>query len=112
MIVISSVDGKLGCVPAAFVREFLMTIKFEPALALREHMLEGNPVTLLEAILLFGVQGPNAEFARMKKDGLFVKNRRIPMAKALRRINDFAVCKPPENLPSHEIFLTEYFVSK
>lgn len=89
-----------------------MTTKFEPALALREHMLDGNPVTLLEAIMLFGVQGPNAEFGRMKKDGFFVKNRRVPMVKALRRLNEFAVCKPPENLPCQEIFLTEYYISR
>lgn len=89
-----------------------MPTKFEPALALREHMLEGHPVTLLEAIMLFGVQGPNAEFGRMKKDGLFVKNRRVPMAKALRRLNEFAVCQPPENLPFQEIYLTEYYISK
>ena len=34
--------------------------KFRPSVALREHMLEGHPVSLLEAILLFGVQNPNA----------------------------------------------------
>lgn len=89
-----------------------MTIKFEPALALREHMLEGHPVTLLEAILLFGVQGPNAEFGRMKKDGFFLKSRRVPMAKVLRRINEYTKCAPPQNLPFKEIFLTEYFVSR
>lgn len=89
-----------------------MPTKFEPALALREHMLEGHPVTLLEAILLFGVQGPNAEFGRMKRDGYFVKNRRVPMAKALRRINQYTRCETPPNLPFQEIQLTEYYISK
>lgn len=89
-----------------------MTTKFEPALALREHMLEGQPVSLLEAILLFGVQGPNAEFGRMKKDGFFLKSRRVPMAKVIRRINGYTRCDPPKNLPFQEIYLTEYYISR
>ena len=86
--------------------------KFQPASALREHMLEGHRVSLLEAILLFGVQGPNAELGRMKKDGFLIKSQRVPMAKIIRRINEFTVCKVPENLPYREIKLTEYWVSK
>ena len=46
--------------------------EYRPAIALREHMLEGHPVTLLESMLLFGVQNPNAEFTRMKNDGYVV----------------------------------------
>lgn len=85
---------------------------FRPAEALREHMLEGNPVTLLEAILLFGVQNPNAEFTRVKKMGFIVKSKPIPLAAVLRRINQYAVCKPPENMPYKEIQLTEYWIQK
>lgn len=81
-------------------------------MALREHMLEGHRVSLLEAMLLFGVQNPNAEFARMKKDGFLVKSQRTPMAKIIRRINEYTVCKVPAALPYVEIQLTEYWVSK
>jgi hypothetical protein len=86
--------------------------RYQPALALREHMLLGNRVSLLEAILLFGVQNPNAELARMKKDGFLVKSERAAMAKIIRRINEYAVCKVPENLPYKEIHLIEYWISK
>jgi len=81
-------------------------------MALREHMLEGHRVSLLEAMLLFGVQAPNAELARMKKNGFIIKSQRAPMAKIIRRINDYAVCKIPKNLPCSEIHMTEYWVSK
>ena len=84
--------------------------KFRPSVALREHMLEGHPVSLLEAILLFGVQNPNAEFARMKKDGFLIKSQQIPMAAVLRRMNEFAVCKPPNQLPYKEMTLKQYWV--
>ena len=62
---------------------------FQAASALREHMLEGHRVSLLEAMLLFGVQNPNAEFARLKKDGFLVKSQKVAMAKIVRRINLF-----------------------
>ena len=84
--------------------------QYRSAVALREHMLDGHPVTLLEAILLFGVQGPNAEFGRMKKDGYLIKSRSIPMAAVIRRINNLTVCKVPKQLPYKELTLTEYWI--
>jgi hypothetical protein len=86
--------------------------KFQPALALREHMLEGNRVSLLEAILVFGVQSLNAELARLKKDGFIIRSEKVSMAKVLRRANEFAECKPPSNLPFKEIVMTEYWISR
>jgi hypothetical protein len=89
-----------------------VSAKFQPAMALREHMLGGHPVSLLEAILLFGVQGPNAELARMKRDGFFIKSQKVPMTKIIKRINEYTLCKVPDSLPYNEIQLTEYWVSK
>ena len=90
----------------------MSSAKYQPAMALREHMLEGHRVSLLECMLLFGVQNPNAELTRIKKDGFLVKSQKIPMAKIVRRINEYAVCKVPANLPYVEIQMTEYWISK
>ena len=81
-------------------------------MAFREHMLEGHHVSLLEAMLLFGVQGPNAELGRLKKEGFLVKSQRVPLAKIIRRINEYTVCKLPANLPYAEINMTEYWISR
>jgi hypothetical protein len=86
--------------------------EYNAVAALREHMLEGNPVTLLEAILLFGVRNPNAEFTRIKKDRFLIEKREVPMAKVIRRINEYATCKVPMDLPYKEIRLTEYWIKK
>ena len=86
--------------------------KFQPSLALREHMLEGNRVSLLEALLVFGVQNLNAELARLKKDGFLIKSDSVSMAKVIRRANEFAVCQPPSALPFREIAMTEYWISR
>lgn len=86
--------------------------KFQPSLALREHMLEGHRVSLLEAILVFGVQSLNAELARLKKDGFMIRSEKVSMAKVLRRANEYANCKPPSNLPFKEIVMTEYWISR
>ena len=88
------------------------TAKYQPASALREHMLEGHRVSLLEAMLLFGVQNPNAELSRMKKDKFLIKSQRVPMAKIIRRINEYTLCRVPTNIPYREIHLTEYWISK
>jgi hypothetical protein len=85
---------------------------YQPALALREHMLEGHRVSLLEAILLFGVQSLNAELARMKKEGFIIRNQRVPMAKIVTRTNAYVSCTVPDSLPYREIQMTEYWISR
>ena len=87
-------------------------IKFKPASALREHMLEGHRVSLLEAMLLFGVQNLNADLTTMKKDGFFIKSERVSMAKIVRRINEYTICKIPDDLPHREIHMVEYWISR
>jgi hypothetical protein len=90
----------------------MSSAKYQPAMALREHMLAGHRVSLLEAMLLFGVQNPNAELARMKKDGFLIKSQRAPMAKIIRRASEYTICKVPENLPYREIQMTEYWIAR
>jgi hypothetical protein len=84
---------------------------YQPALAMREHLLAGNPISSLEAMLLFGVQNPNAELTRLRKDGMIVKDRRVPMAKIIVRLNNYVQCSVPDHLPYREITMTEYWVS-
>ncbi len=86
--------------------------KFQPALALREHLLEGHRVSLLEALLVFGVQSLNAELGRLKKEGYLIRDEKVSMAKVIRRINEVAICKPPEGLPFREVIMTEYWISR
>lgn len=85
---------------------------FQPALALREHLLAGHRVSLLEAILIFGVQNLNAELTRLRRDGFMVKSDKVSMAKVIRRTNEMAVCRPPDNLPFKEVIMTEYWISR
>lgn len=90
----------------------MTTSKYQPVMALREHLLSGHKISLLEAMLLFGVQNPNAEITRMRKDGFLIKSQRVSMAKIVRRINEHAICKLPEGIPYSEIKFTEYWVSR
>ena len=84
--------------------------KFSSKDAFREHMINGNIASPLEAMLLFGVQNPNAELTRMKKDGYIIGRQRVPMAKILARINQYTGAKAPSDLPTKEILMTEYWV--
>ena len=84
--------------------------KYSAPDALRAFLLEGNPVSVLEATLLFGVQSARYEMLRLKKEGYIVKKQRVPMIKVLARLNGMAVCQPPSNLPVREILMTEYWI--
>jgi hypothetical protein len=81
-------------------------------LAAKEHMLEGSPLTRLEALILFGVSNLPELVYELRRDGHIVKSRKIPFAAAMVRVNKHAVLKPPANLPIREIMLAEYWVSR
>ena len=87
-------------------------IKYGNVFALKEHMLNGKKITRLESILLFGVQNFTAVLSNIKKDGYIIKKEPVAMAKVIRRINKYTSCKPPKNLPTKEILMTEYWISK
>ncbi|TGT56614.1 hypothetical protein EN813_042410 [Mesorhizobium sp. M00.F.Ca.ET.170.01.1.1] len=80
--------------------------------AAKEHLVSGQPLTRLEALVLFGVSNLPELIYEMKGQGWTVKKRNIPYAMAMVRINKYAVLTPPANLPIREIQLTEYWVSK
>ena len=80
--------------------------------AAKDHMLEGHPLTRLEALVLFGVSNLPELVYEMRKQGWVVNTKPIPYATAMVRINEYAVLQPPKNLPIREIKLTEYRVSK
>lgn len=86
-------------------------MKYRPSVALKEHLLNGHRVTQLEAILLFGVGNPQQEIKNIKKDFL-VSSGKVNMAKVIRRLNEFTLCKVPDNLPYKEIIMTEYWISR
>jgi len=80
--------------------------------AAKDHLLEGHALTRLEALILFGVSNLPELVYEMRKQGWIVESKPIPYATAMVRINEYAVLKPPKNLPIREIKLTEYRVSK
>lgn len=91
----------------------MSTINFSGLnLAAKEHMLGGNPLTRLEAIILFGVSNLPELVYELRKDGHIVKSKKIPFAAAMVRVNKHAVLQPPGNLPIREIMLAEYWVSR
>lgn len=81
-------------------------------LAAKEHLLAGNPLTRLEALVLFGVSNLPELVYELRKQKVKVEKRNITYAAAMVRINKHAVLTPPPNLPIREITLTEYWVSR
>jgi hypothetical protein len=90
----------------------MKTNKYGCTLAVQEHLLSGDPITRLEALVLYGVCNLPQVISGMRKTGLIIKSRALPYIAAVKRVNQFAVLNPPKNLPVREIQLTDYWVSK
>jgi len=82
------------------------------ALAAREHLASGKPLTRLEAIILYGVANLPDVIKEMRRQGWVIKSRSITYAAAMNRLKEYAELHPPRNLPINEIHLTDYWVSK
>lgn len=90
----------------------MTTIKYGLSDAIREHLVSGQPITRLEAIVLFGVSNLTAIISEMRKQGWIVESRLTTYAAASKRLNHHAELRPPPNLPVREIMFTEYWISK
>lgn len=84
--------------------------KYSPADAFKTFLLEGHAISKIEATLMFGVQSPQREIARIKNMGFIIGTQRVPMIKILARLNKYTVCQSPSNLPIREILMTEYWI--
>jgi hypothetical protein len=80
--------------------------------AAKDHLLDGHPLTRLEALILFGVSNLPELIYEMKKQGWIIETKKVPYATAMVRVNEYAVFQPPKNLPIREILFVEYVVSR
>lgn len=90
----------------------MKAMRYGLAIAAKEHLAKGDPITRLEAIVLYGVSNLPDVVKEMRAQGWVVKSRLIPYAAAAARVNKVAVLRPPSNLPVREVQLTEYWVSQ
>ena len=56
-------------------------------LALREHLATGQPLTELEAIILYGAPNVPKAVSTLRRQGWTIDSQQIPYVKALRRLN-------------------------
>lgn len=90
----------------------MITIKHGNTLAVKEHLVEGKPISRVEAMVFFGVQNLTHVISSLRKEGFFIKSRKVSFAKAVARVNEYAILTPPENLPIREIQVNEYWMSR
>ena len=88
------------------------TVKYGAVSALKEHMLQGNKVSRIESLVIFGVQNFTAVLSILKKDKFIIKKQPVTMAKIIKRMNDYCLCRPPKKLPAKDISMHEWWVSK
>lgn len=88
------------------------TKKFNSYFALLLEMQNGRRISLLESQILFGVQSLNRDLTRMKRDGNIIKSQRVPMAKIIRRVNEYCQLVVPKELPIRDILVSEYWISR
>ena len=49
--------------------------QYHPILAVKEHLLEGNRISYLEASLIFGLQNLTATITTFRREGFIVKKQ-------------------------------------
>lgn len=86
--------------------------EYRGSIAMLDHMLEGNSISLLEAMALFGVCNPAAELTKFRKQGFVIKSRRVNMAFIVRRMNECAIFKVPRQLPYKECQMMDYWIER
>ncbi len=82
------------------------------ATAVKEHLSSGEPITRLEALVLYGVSNLTDVISELRKQGWIIESRPVAYAAGLVRVNLHAKVEPPANLPVREIQLTEYWISR
>jgi len=82
------------------------------SLAAQEHIVSGEPITRLEAMVLFGIANLPDLISELRKQGWRIESRRVPFARALKRLRETLEIQVPDNLPIREIVATEYWLSK
>ena len=87
-------------------------LRYGLATAAKEHLAAGEPITRLEALVLYGVSNLPDVVAELRQQGWVIESRPVAYAAALARVNRHAQLVPPANLPVREIQLTEYWLSR
>ena len=90
----------------------MKTLRFGLATAAKEHLAEGEPITRLEAMVLYGISNLPDVISELRNQGWVIESRPVSFAAALARVNQQAKVEPPANLPVRQIQLTEYWVSR
>jgi hypothetical protein len=90
----------------------MISIRNGLARAAKETLLSGEPLTRLEAMVLFGVANLPDVVKAMRKEGWIIEQKLVPYAAAMKRINEHALLRPPPNLPIREVMVTEYRVMR
>ena len=82
--------------------------KYNPEVAFKEHILAGKPLSMLEAVVLYGVSNGYAATGRLRKDGFVITAERIPLARAYARLKQYMPIEPPKDLPTKEVSITQW----
>ena len=90
----------------------MRSIKHGNTLAVREHLVEGKPISRIEALVLFGVQNLTQVISTLRTEGFIIKSRQVSFARTVARVNEYATLTPPGNLPIREIQVSEYWMSR
>lgn len=79
---------------------------------LRDYLVDGHPITRVEALVLFGVPDLTRVVSNLRAECYTVERGTISFANAIERIRGLALLAPPSDLPIHDIRLTEYRVAR
>jgi Helix-turn-helix domain len=74
----------------------------------REHLLSGNPLTVLEATVCFGCQSLHSNVDRLRKQGFRFATAHVPYSAVVARMRPAAEVTPPSLLDTDKVTFIEY----
>lgn len=81
-------------------------------IGLSEYLIDGHPITRVEALILFGVPDLTKLISNLRAQGYAVGRGSVSFASAIERIRGLALLEPPGDLPVREIMLAEYRIAR
>lgn len=76
----------------------------------REHLLSGEPITRLEALLLYGMPDLTKLASDLRRERFTIERSSVSFADVIERLAARVAVTPPADLPVAEINLAQYRV--
>jgi hypothetical protein len=81
-----------------------------PTLCIKDHLLAGHPITILEAAVLFGSNNLGARIRALRDQGMLIERKRVFLSTVYKRMKPYVKTLPATRKAADSVplYCTEY----